>query len=48
MILAARSIAINAGAVGEEIEIVAKRMIDERKVTFSRAKEILEELRSRK
>ena len=48
MRLAARSIAINAGAVGEEIEIVAKRMIDERKVTFSRAKEILEELRSRK
>ena len=46
MKLAARSIAINAGAVGEEVEIVAKRMIEEGKVNFSRAKEILEELRS--
>ena len=48
MKLAARSIAINAGAVGEEVEIVAKRMIEEGKVNFSRAKEILEELRSNK
>jgi len=45
MRLAARSIAMSAGAAGEEIEVVARRMIEEGKVTFSRAKEILEELR---
>jgi len=48
MKLAAKSIAINAGAVGEEIEIVAERMIEEGKVNFSRAREILEELRHKK
>jgi len=48
MKLAAKSIAINAGAVGEEIEIVAERMIKEGKVNFSRAIEILEELRHKK
>ena len=48
MKLAARSIAINAGAVGEEVEIVAERMIEEGKVNFNRAKEILEELRRKK
>jgi len=45
MRLAARSIAMSAGAAGEKIEVVARRMIEEGKVTFSRAKEILEELR---
>ena len=45
MRLAARSIAMSAGATGEEIEVVARRMIEEGKVTFSRAKEILEELK---
>jgi len=44
MRLAARSIAMSAGATGEKIEAVARRMIEEGKVTFSRAKEILEEL----
>ena len=48
MKLAAKSIAINAGAVGEEIEIVTERMIKEGKVNFSRAIEILEELRHKK
>ena len=46
MRLAARSIAMSAGATGEKIEVVARRMIEEGKVTFSRAKEILEELKS--
>ena len=45
MRLAARSIAMSAGATGEKIEVVARRMIEEGKVTFSRAKEILEELK---
>jgi len=45
MRLAARTIAMSAGATGEEIEVVARRMIEEGKVTFSRAKEILEELK---
>jgi len=48
MRLAARSIAMSAGATGEEIEVVARRMIEEGKVTFSRAKEILEELKGEK
>ena len=48
MKLAAKSIAINAGAVGEEVEIVAERMIEEGKVNFSRAREILQELRHKK
>jgi len=46
MRLAARSIAMSAGATGEKIEVVARRMIEEGKVTFSRAKEILEGLKS--
>jgi hydroxymethylglutaryl-CoA reductase len=44
MSLHARNIAVNAGAKGEQIEIVAERMVKERKVRVDRAKEILEEL----
>ena len=44
MSLHARNIAINAGARDELIDLVAERMVKERKVRIDRAKEILEEL----
>ncbi len=44
MSLHARNIAINAGAKAELIDLVAERMVKERKVRMDRAKEILEEL----
>ncbi len=45
MSLHARNIAVMAGARGEEIDIVAERLVEERKVRVDRAREILEELR---
>ncbi len=45
MELHARNIAIMAGAVGKEIDIVAEKMANEKKVRVDRAKEILEEMR---
>lgn len=44
MKLHARNVAANAGAKGELVDIVARRMIEEKKIRFDRAKEILEEL----
>jgi hydroxymethylglutaryl-CoA reductase len=41
MTLHARNIAINAGATGDQIEIVAKTMIKEDNISFDRAKELL-------
>lgn len=45
MKLHARNIAIAAGATGELIDIVARRMVEERKIRMDRAKEILEEIK---
>ena len=45
MSLHARNIAVTAGASPEQVDIVAERMIKERKVRVDRAKEILEELK---
>jgi len=45
MKLHAQNIAIMAGAKGEEIDIVAKKMVEEGKIRMDRAKEILEEIR---
>jgi hydroxymethylglutaryl-CoA reductase len=44
MSLHARNIAITAGAKDELVDLVAERMVKERKVRVDRAKEILEEL----
>jgi hydroxymethylglutaryl-CoA reductase len=44
MSLHARNIAVTAGAKDAQIDIVAERMVKERKVRVDRAKEILEEL----
>jgi hydroxymethylglutaryl-CoA reductase len=44
MKLHARNVAANAGAKGELVDLVARRMIEEKKIRFDRAKEILEEL----
>jgi hydroxymethylglutaryl-CoA reductase len=45
MSLHARNIAVTAGAAPDQIDIVAERMVKERKVRVDRAKEILEELK---
>jgi hydroxymethylglutaryl-CoA reductase len=47
MSLHARNIAIMAGATGDLIDIVAERMVEERKIRMDRAKEIIEEYRSK-
>jgi hydroxymethylglutaryl-CoA reductase len=47
MKLHARNVAVSAGATGEWIDVVARRMVEERKVRMDRAKEILEELMRR-
>jgi hydroxymethylglutaryl-CoA reductase len=44
MSLHARNIAVAAGAEGELINLVAERMVKERKIRMDRAKELLEEL----
>jgi hydroxymethylglutaryl-CoA reductase len=43
--LHARNVAVTAGAKGELIDIVAKRMVEEGKVSFDRATSILKELK---
>ncbi|RLI05444.1 3-hydroxy-3-methylglutaryl-CoA reductase, partial [Candidatus Bathyarchaeota archaeon] len=43
MSLHARNIAIMAGATGEIIDVIAERMVKERKIRMDRAKELLEE-----
>jgi len=43
MKLHARNIAVSAGASGKMIDIVAKKMVEERKIRFDRAKELVEE-----
>ncbi len=46
MSLHARNIAVMAGAKGDEIDIVAERLVREKKVRVDRAKEMLEEIRN--
>ncbi len=36
--------AISAGATGELVDLVARKMIEERKIRFDRAKELVSEL----
>jgi len=48
MRLHARNIAVMAGAEGKDIDIVAGKMVEEKKIRVDRAKEILEELKSKK
>ncbi|RMG42231.1 MAG: hydroxymethylglutaryl-CoA reductase, degradative [Methanobacteriota archaeon] len=45
MKLHARNLAAQAGAVGDEVDLVAKKMVEEGKVRADRAAEILEEIR---
>ena len=44
MKLHSRNVAISAGATGELVDLVATRMIEERKIRFDRAKELVSEL----
>ena len=48
MSLHARNIAVMAGAEGKEIDIVAGKMVEEKKIRVDRAKEILEEIKKSK
>ncbi|MEM4465917.1 MAG: 3-hydroxy-3-methylglutaryl-CoA reductase, partial [Nitrososphaerota archaeon] len=48
MSLHAKNIAVMAGAVGDEIDIVAEQMVREKTIRVDRAQEILKELRSKK
>ena len=45
MKLHARNIAVSAGATGKMVDIVAEKMVEEKKVRFDRAKELVEQLR---
>jgi len=47
MKLHAQNIAVMAGAAGDEIEVVAKRMVEEGNIRMDRAKEIIEEIRKK-
>jgi hydroxymethylglutaryl-CoA reductase len=46
MNLHARNIAVTAGATGEVIELVAAKMVEERKVRVDRAKELIEQYKA--
>ena len=48
MALHARNVAIEAGASGELIDIIARKIVDEKKIRIERAKEILSELSKKK
>jgi len=47
MKLHARNVAISAGASGDLVEKVAAQMVEERRVRFDRAKELVEELKNK-
>jgi hydroxymethylglutaryl-CoA reductase len=44
MKLHARNVAVSAGATGEQVDLVAQKMVDERKIRFDRAQELVKEL----
>lgn len=44
MKLHSRNVAVSAGATGELIDVVAQKMVEEKKIRFDRAKELVEEL----
>jgi hydroxymethylglutaryl-CoA reductase len=46
MSLHARNIAVTAGAKGEQIDIIAARMVEERKIRVDRAKELLDKIKT--
>jgi hydroxymethylglutaryl-CoA reductase len=46
MKLHARNVAANAGATGEQVDIVANKMIQEKMIRFDRAKALVEELKN--
>jgi hydroxymethylglutaryl-CoA reductase len=48
MKLHSRNVAISAGATGELVDLVARKMIEERKIRFDRAKELVAELSKEK
>jgi len=47
MSLHARNMAIAAGATGDLIDIIVERMVEERKIRLDRAKELIEEHKSK-
>ena len=47
MSLHARNVAITAGATEDLIDLIAEKMVEERKVRLDRAKELIEQYRKR-
>jgi hydroxymethylglutaryl-CoA reductase len=47
MILHAKNIATAVGAIGEQIDEIAQKMIEENNINFSRAKELFEEMKKK-
>jgi hydroxymethylglutaryl-CoA reductase len=48
MKLHARNVAASAGATGELIDLVARKMVEEKKIRFDRAQELIKELQTRR
>ena len=46
MSLHARQIAMSAGAIGEEVDLLTERMVEEHNIKSTRAAELLAELRA--
>jgi len=46
MSLHARNIAVAAGATGELIDLVAEKMVEERKIRMDRAKDLIEKYKT--
>lgn len=47
MKLHARNVAASAGATGELVDLVARRMVEEKKIRFDRAQELVKELKAK-
>jgi hydroxymethylglutaryl-CoA reductase len=46
MSLHARNIAVMAGAIGEQIDIISAKMVEERKIRVDRAQELLDKYKA--
>jgi hydroxymethylglutaryl-CoA reductase len=47
MSLHARNVAISAGATGDLVDLIVEKMVTERKIRLDRAKELMEEYKTK-